>query len=127
MSIVQFCKATNPATTEAVHVNSGAVLFVETTTEHQVGQTLIQVFGQTEQGVRVAEALPNVLKMLPGSVAAHRHYHAGSPPKGESIVHIYTSNIASISPNTPQEPVFWLITFKDRFVLRVMSPLPIGL
>ncbi|MES2949632.1 MAG: hypothetical protein V4858_13910 [Pseudomonadota bacterium] len=127
MSIIQFRRSINPATYEAVHINSDAVLFVEATTEHQVGQTLVQVFGQTEQGLRVVESLSHALEMLPGSVAAHRHYHAGAPPEGESIVHIYTSNIASIVPNTPHEPVFWTITFKDKFALRVLDPLPIGL
>ena len=127
MAIIPFCKATNPPTIEAVHIQAGAVLFVEASTEHQVGQTLIQVFGQTEQGVRVVESVSSVLEMLPGSIAAHRHYHAGAPPEGESIVHIYTPNIATIAPNTPHEPMFWTITFKDQCTLRVKAPLPIGL
>ena len=127
MSTIQFCRATNPATPEAVYVNFGAILFVEATTEHQVGHTLIQVFGQTQQGIRVVESVQHVLEVFPGSVAAHRHYHAGAPPEGESVVHIYGNNIASIAPNTPHDPVFWSITFKDQFVLRVMAPLPQGL
>ena len=127
MAIIPFCKATNPPTIEPVHINAGAILFVEATSEHQVGQTLIQLFGQTEQGVRVVESVSSVLDVLPGSVAAYRHYHAGAPPEGESVVHIYTNNIAMIAPNTPHEPMYWTITFKDQFALRVMSPLPIGL
>ena len=127
MAIIPFCKATNPPTIEPVHINAGAILFVEATSENQVGQTLIQVFGQTEQGVRVVESVSNVLDVLPGSIAAHRHYHAGTPPDGDNSVYIYTHNIATIAPNTPHEPVFWTITFKDQFALRVMAPLPIGL
>jgi hypothetical protein len=127
MAIIPFCKANNPPTIEAVHIHAGAVLFVEAATEHQVGQTLIQVFGQTEQGVRVVESVPSVLDVLPGSVAAHRHYHAGAPAEGESVVHIYPSNIATVAPNTPTDPIFWTITFKDRYSLRIMAPLPIGL
>lgn len=127
MAIFPFCKATNPPTIDPVHVNAGAILFVEATSENQVGQTMIQVFGQTEQGVRVVESVSNVLDVIPGAIAAHRHYHAGAPPEGESLVHIYTHNIATITPNTPHEPMFWTITFKDQFVLRVMAPLPMGL
>ena len=127
MAIILFCKANNPPTIEPVHINAGAILFVEAATEQQVGQTLIQVFGQTEQGVRVVESVPSVLEVLPGSIAAHRHYHAGAPPEGASVVYIYSHNIATVVPNTPHEPVFWTITFKDQFALRVMSPLPIGL
>jgi hypothetical protein len=127
MAIIPFFKATNPPTIEPVHINTGAILFVEATSEHQIGQTLIQVFGQTEQGVRVVESVAKVLDVLPGSVAAHRHYHAGTPTEGESVVHIYTHNIATIVPNTPHDPVFWTITFKDQFALRVKTPLPIGL
>ncbi|MES2584776.1 MAG: hypothetical protein V4627_18770 [Pseudomonadota bacterium] len=127
MPIIQLLRATNPPTPEAVHINSGAVLFVEATTEHQVGQTLIQVFGQTEQGIRVVESIQHVLEALPGSFGAYRHYHAGAPPEGESVVHIYEHNIASITPNTPHDTVFWTITFKDQFALRVMAPLPLGL
>ncbi len=127
MPIVHFHKAANPPTPEVVHINASAVLFVEGATEHQVGQTLVQVFGQTEQGIRVAEPLSQVLEMLPGSFGTYRHYHAGAPPEGESVVHIYEHNIASISPNIPHDPVFWTITFKDQFSLRVMAPLPLGL
>lgn len=127
MSIIQFRKATNPPTNEAVHIHAGAVLFVETTAERQVGQTLIQVFGQTDQGMRVVEPVSQVLEVLPGSVAAYRHYQAAAPVEGESVVHIYTPNIASIAPNTPHDPAFWTITFKDQYALRVRSPLPIGL
>lgn len=127
MPIVQFHKANNPPTPEAIHINAGAVLFVEAATEHQVGQTLIQVFGQSEQGIRVAESFQRVLEVLPGSFGAYRHYHAGAPPEGESVVHIYEHNIASIAPNTPVDPVFWTITFKDKSTLRVMAPLPLGL
>lgn len=126
MAIIQLLRATNPPTPEAVHINAGAVLFVEAATENQVGQTLIQVFGQ-EQGIRVVESIQHVLGMLPGSFGAYRHYHAGAPPEGESVVHIYEHNIASLTPNTPHDPVFWTITFKDKFALRVMAPLPLGL
>ena len=73
------------------------------------------------------ESIQHVLEALPGSFGAYRHYHAGAPPEGESVVHIYEHNIASISPNTPHDPVFWTITFKDQFALRVMAPLPLGL
>ncbi len=127
MAMIPFCKATNPPTIEPVHINDGAILFVEVVSENQIGQTLIQVFGQTEQGVRVVESVSNVLDILPGSVAAHRHYHAGAPPEGASMVHIYPHNIATLVPNTPQDPVFWTITFKDRSTLRLTAPLPIGL
>ena len=127
MAIIPFCKANNPPTIEPVHINAEAILFVEATSEHQVGQTLIQVFGQTEQGVRVVESVSSVLDVLPGSIAAYRHYHAGAPPEGESVVHIYTHNISTIAPNTPHDPVFWTITFKDQFALRLKAPLPVGL
>lgn len=127
MATIPFCKANNPPTIEAVHINAGAVLFVEAASEHQVGQTLIQVFGQTEQGVRVVESVSNVLDVMPGSVAAYRHYHAGSPPEGESVVHIFPFNVVTITPNIPHDPVFWTITFKDRSTLRIMTPLPTGL
>jgi hypothetical protein len=127
MPIIQLQRATNPPTPEAVHINPGAVLFVEAVIEHQIGQTLIQVFGQKEQGIRVVETIQHVLDALPGSFGAYRHYHAGAPVDGESVVHIYEHNIASISPNTPHDPMFWTITFKDQFALRVTAPLPLGL
>lgn len=127
MPIIQFCRATNPSTPEAVRINSGAVLFVETSPHQQVGQTLVQVLGQTEQGIRVVESLPHVLELMPGAVGMRRHYPAGAPPEGESVVYIYPENIASVVPSTPLEPVFWTITFKDQFALRVMAPLLPGL
>lgn len=127
MPIIQLRRATNPPTLEAVHINAGAVLFVEAATEHQIGQTLIQVFGQTEQGIRVVESIQQVLDLLPGSFGAYRHYHAGAPAEGESVVHIFEHNIAFLTPNTPQDPVFWTVTFKDQFALRVMAPLPLGM
>lgn len=88
MPIIRLRRATNPPTPEAVHINSGAVLFVEAATENQVGQTMIQMFGQTEQGIRVVESIQHVLEALPGSFGAYRHYHAGAPLEGESVVHI---------------------------------------
>lgn len=127
MAITPFNKANNPPTPEAVHINSGAVLFVEATPKHQVGQTLLQVFGQTEQSVRVVESVSQVLRSLPGSIATYRHYEAGAPPDGASVIHLYADNIATIVPNTPHEPMFWTITFKDLFSLRIAAPLPIGL
>ena len=127
MSTIQFCRATNPTTPEVVHINPHAVLFVEAALEAQIGETLIQVLGQNLQGVRVVESLANVLQSLPDSIAARRHYHAGSPQFGESIIHIYANNIASIVPNTPHDPLFWTIVFTDQFMLRVMAPLPPGL
>jgi hypothetical protein len=74
MAIVSFCRAPNPHTIEPVRINAGAILFVEAVSEHQVGQTLIQVFGQLEQG--------------------------------DSMVHIYTNNIAIVARNTPHAPIF---------------------
>ena len=65
MAIIPFCKANNPPTIEAVHINSNAILFVESTAENQVGQTLVQIFGQTEQGVRVVESVAHVLEVFP--------------------------------------------------------------
>jgi len=124
MSTIQLCRATNPPTPEAVHINPTAVLFVEAVPEQQVGQTSVQVFGQTQESIRVVDSLAKVLEMLPGSVAVRRHYHAVIPPDGGSVVHVYPSNVASIVSDTAHEPMFWTITFKDRFELRVKSPLP---
>ena len=78
MAIIPFCKANNPPTIEAVHINSNAILFVESTAENQVGQTLVQIFGQTEQGVRVVESVAHVLEVfppLPSRCAARRCKH----------------------------------------------------
>ncbi len=124
MPTIQFTRATNPTTSEVVHINPLAVLYVEAAREHLVGKTLIQVIGQTEQGMRVTEALQEVLAGLPDTVPAYRHYHAGSPNEGESVVHICAHNIASIVPNAPSAPLFWTIAFKDQSVLRIMAPLP---
>ncbi len=127
MPTIQFTRATNPPTGEVVHINPHAVQYVEAAREHLVGNTLIEVIGQTEQGMRVAETLQEVLASLPLTIPAYRHYHAGSPNEGESVVHICPHNIASIVPNAPTSPLFWTIVFTDQSVLRVMAPLSPGL
>jgi hypothetical protein len=127
MPTIHLHRATNPPTPEVVHINPGAVLFVEAAPDLQVGETLVQVYGQTKQSIRVLESLPDVLGMLPDYVSVRRHYHAGAPLDGGSVAHVYPFNVASIVPNTPHEPTFWTITFKDQFELRVMNPLPTNL
>ena len=127
MPTIQFTRATNPATAEVVHINPRAVLYVEAAREHLVGKTMVQVIGQAEQGIRVTEALQDVLSSVPETIPAYRHYHAGSPNEGESVVHICAHNIASIVPNAPISPLFWTIMFTDQSVLRVMAPLSPGL
>ena len=66
MTIEHFHKATDPATEDAVHINTDAVLFVEEPPATQIGLTAIQVMGLHTDGIRVTEELDPVC-------AAHAH------------------------------------------------------
>ena len=128
MSIVHFTRATNPAKPgDEVHINSDAILFVEQPPEDQVGATAIRMMGLKTGSLRVSEALGQVLCHLPVLVQAQRHYHAGEPAAGASKVHIALHNVSHLSPNVPQNPVFWTVRFKDESELRILPPLPTGL
>jgi hypothetical protein len=127
MPIAHFHKATNPATEDEVHINTNAVLYVEEPPVSQIGQTAMQVMGLLTDGVRVTESLSLVLEQLPALSMTLRHYHAGAPPEGASVVHIASHNVSYIVPNTPHAPTFWTIHFKDASELRVVHPLPMDL
>ena len=125
MPIARFHKATDPATHDEVHINTEAVLFVEEPPVSQIGSTSIQVIGlHIEGGLRITEPLGEVLEQLPALVATFRHYHAGAPPEGASVVHIATHNVSYVLPNVPHTPTFWTIHFRDESQLRVVHPLP---
>lgn len=115
MALIPFNRANNPPSHEVVHIKSDAVQFVEATPVDPVGQTQIQVFGQTGKSVRIVESVPQVLAMLLGSIATHRHHQTGAPPKGSHVVHVFADNIATIVPNMPHDPSSWTITFKGLF------------
>ena len=124
MPIAHFHKATDPATHDEVHINTDAVLYVEEPPNTQIGKTTIQVMGLKSDGIRIAEELNQVLVQLPLLVATLRHYHAGAPLEGASVVHIAAHNISYVVPNVPHTPPFWTIHFKDESELRVVHPLP---
>ena len=124
MPIAHFHKATDPATEDEVHVNTDAVLYVEEPPSTQIGRTAIQVMGLQTDGIRITEALNEVLVQLPLLVTTLRHYHAGAPSEGASVVHIAAHNISYLVPNVPHVPTFWTIHFKDESELRVVHPLP---
>ena len=124
MSVELFHKATDPATDDEVFINTDAVLFVEAPPAKQLGQTSIQVMGLRTDGIRIAEALTEVLERMPLMVATLRHYHAGEPAEGASVVHIAPHNVSYVLPNIPHKPSFWTIYFKDETELRVVHPLP---
>jgi len=124
MPVAHFHKATDPATHDEVHINTDAVLFVEELPETQVGKTLLQVMGLRTDGIRITEPLVEVLTQLPVLVATLRHYHAGAPSEGASVVHIATHNVSYVLPNVPHTPAFWTIHFLDESELRVVHPLP---
>ena len=124
MPIAHFHKATDPATHDEVHINTDAVLFVEEPPESHIGKTSLQVIGLHTDGIRIIEPLVEVLAQLPTLVATFRHYHAGAPPEGASVVHIAAHNVSYVLPNVPHTPVFWTIHFRDESELRVVHPLP---
>jgi hypothetical protein len=128
MPILHFNKATNPATSDdCVHINSDAILFVHESPNMQMGKTEIQVIGLKTESIRVVETLDQVLAQLPELVRVHRHYHAGEPSNGASIVHIAVHNVSYLRRNVPQGQPFWTIRFTDEYELRIIEPLPRGL
>lgn len=127
MPIAHFHKATDPATEDEVHINTDAVLYVEEPPATQIGRTAMQVMGLQTDGIRITEDLSQVLVQLPLLVATWRHYHAGEPPEGASVVHIATHNVSYVVPNVPHTPAFWTVHFKDASELRVVHPLPMDL
>ncbi|APW43090.1 hypothetical protein [Rhodoferax saidenbachensis] len=127
MPIAHFHKATDPATEDEVHINTDAVLFVEEPPASQIGRTAIQVMGLQTDGIRITEPLDLVLAQLPALTTTLRHYHAGPPPEGASVLHIATHNVSYVVPNVPHTPTFWTIHFKDASELRVVHPLPADL
>jgi hypothetical protein len=127
MPIAHFHKATDPATEDEVHINTDAVLYVEEPPATHVGRTAIQVMGLQTDGIRITEPLGLVLEQLPALTATLRHYHAGAPPEGASVVHIAAHNVSYVVPNVPHTPTFWTIHFKDESELRVVHPLPADL
>ena len=127
MPIVRFHKATNPTTLEEVRVQTDAILYVEELPDTQIGRTTIQVTGLHSDGIRITESLAEVLIYLPALVSTFRHYHAGAPPEGASVVHIAPHNVSHILPNVSHDPAFWTLHFRDESELRVTHPLPANL
>lgn len=124
MPIAHFHKATDPVTEDEVHINTDAVLFVEEPPVTQIGRTAIKMMGLQTDGIRISEELNEVLLQLPLLVTTLRHYHAGAPSEGASVVHIAAHNISYVVPNVPHRPTFWTIHFKDESQLLVVHPLP---
>lgn len=127
MPIAHFHKATDPATEDEVRINTDAVLFIEEPPASQIGRTAIQVMGLQTDGIRITEPLGFVLEQLPALTTTLRHYHAGAPLEGASVVHIAAHNVSYVVPNVPHTPTFWTIHFKDESELRVVHPLPADL
>jgi hypothetical protein len=127
MHIAHFHKATDPASMDAVHINTDAVLFVEELPESQIGKTFIQVSGLRKEGIRITEPLGEVLAHIPALASAFRHYHAGAPPEGASEVHIALNNVSYILPNVSLNPAYWTLHFRDESELRIVDPLPTNL
>lgn len=124
MRIVGFNKATDPTKTDEVRINPAAVRYVEGSRGQQSGQTWIHLIGQGTVGIPVVEPIAAVVDKVGGLVTATRHYLAGQPETGGSLVHVAPSAISFIRPNSARDPSYWHIVFLDGTELRILDPLP---
>jgi len=127
MPMLAFNNAADPKTPDDVHVASSAVRFVEESRLGQAALATIHVLGLREAGIQVMDPLDVVVSSIGGLTAATRHYLAGQPKDGGSMVFIATANISYIRPSTPDKREFWIIYFIDGTELRIVDPLPAGL
>lgn len=127
MPMLAFNNATDPDTPDDVHIVSSAVRFVEETRLEQSAMATIHVLGRHEAGIQVMDPLDVVVASIGGLIAATRHYLAGQPEDGGSMVFIAAANISHIRPSTPSKRDFWHVYFIDGSELRIVDPLPAGL
>ncbi|RYG11007.1 MAG: hypothetical protein EON92_11520 [Burkholderiales bacterium] len=126
MAFIAFNKATDPAAPDDLHINTGAVLYVEASRPDLVGQTTIHLLGQGTMVHAVTESIGTVVSTIGGLIAARRHYLAPPPDDGASTVYLSPLNISYMRPNRPSAPEFWYVKFTDGSEVRIVDPLPGG-
>lgn len=129
MSMISFNKSNDPHPPEEVRINTDAVLYAEATQPDQVGKTVLYLQGEAEKGVFLTDAITVVVDKLGGGLMPMtRHYLAGPPAAGASIVFVAPSKVSYARPGTPGAMIgFWVIRFIDGSDVRVLGPLPVGL
>ena len=127
MSLISFNKATEPGIYDDLRINVAAVLYVEGSRPDLVGQTTLQMLGQGEAVLAVADSVGTVVNQISGLVPAYRHYLAAAPEGGPSVVYISPHTVSYVRPNLPVSPEFWYVQFVDGSEVRIAGPLPAGL
>lgn len=126
MPFIAFNKTTELLAADDLHINPGAVLYVEASRPDQIGHTCIYMLGQGEAVNAVEESIETVVSRMGGLIAAKRHYLAPLPLESVGTVYLSPTNVSYARPNAPASPTFWVLRFVDGSELRVMAPLPEG-